>query len=69
MRARDRDNYPTAPRDSTYGCCKCGSYRNIKAGEKLHCTNCRTAAPMIDVRTDDARVTQADRRRFSLEGR
>lgn len=67
MRARDRDTYPTARRDSTYGCCKCGAYRNIKTGDKLYCTNCRTVAPMIDVRTDDARATTADRRRSSME--
>lgn len=49
MRARDRDSYPVAPRDSTYGCCNCGSYRRIQAGQKLYCTQCRAVAPMVDV--------------------
>lgn len=49
MRARDRDTYPTAPRDSIYGCRRCGNYQRITAGVKLACQNCRTSIPMVDV--------------------
>ena len=48
MRVSDRPNYPTAPRDSTYGCRHCGTYARRKQGDKLECRACRSALPLID---------------------
>lgn len=53
MKVRDNPSFPTAPHDGTYGCCRCGTYHRLKAGAKLACSYCRSAAPLIIVAVVD----------------
>lgn len=47
MRARDRDDFPTACVSGLYGCGKCGTYHRMSVGEKLACHFCRFTRPLI----------------------
>ena len=60
----ERGDQNTAPRDSTYGCRRCGAYARLKKGDKLNCRHCRFPGMLIDVvdaacsPADDTRVPQ-----------
>jgi hypothetical protein len=47
MRARDKLDFPTAKVAGTYGCCKCGNYCRLKAGERLACSLCRSPRSLV----------------------
>lgn len=48
-RKHERGDRNIAPRDSTYGCRKCGTYARLKKGDALNCRHCRFPGTLIDV--------------------
>jgi len=49
MKQRDNPNFPRADRDGLYGCCRCGGYARVKAGERLTCSCCKSPKPLVRV--------------------
>ena len=62
MRARDRDDFPRAKYDGTYGCVSCGTYHRLKKGTRLTCSFCRTPSALILVKSDQVAEREAGRK-------